>query len=190
MEKNTVASLAFLALCSVGCSKQNSEETTAVKLDSDHAGTMTLVTEEDADKKKDREPAPQVADTGFRPALNDELDTGEGCQPLPVYFAKDSAALDDDAKRHLNRIAGCLKRHELDTMTVAGRTDPSGTESYNESLGFERAKTVAMYLAAQGVPNESIVVRSYGERGAEDSRIAWPTDRRAEMTVPAPKNGK
>jgi outer membrane protein OmpA-like peptidoglycan-associated protein len=188
MEKNTVASLAFLALCSVGCGKQNSGETTAVKLDSDRAGNMTVVTKEDADKPS---AAPtQTADTGFRPALNDSLDTGESCAPLPVYFAKDSAVLDDEAKRHLDRIAGCLKRHELDTMTVAGRTDPSGTESYNEALGFERAKSVAMYLAALGVPNESIVVRSYGERGAEDSRIAWPTDRRVEMAVPPQKNAR
>jgi outer membrane protein OmpA-like peptidoglycan-associated protein len=180
MEKNIVASLSFLALCSVGCGKQQAEETTAVKLDSDRAGNITLVTKEDAD-----EPA-QTADTGARP-VNDSSDTGESCSPMPVYFAKDSAVLDDDAKRHLNRIASCLKRHELDTMTVAGRTDPSGTEEYNESLGFERAKSVAMYLASLGVPNESIVVRSYGERGAEDSRVAWPAERRAEMSVPAKK---
>lgn len=187
MEKNTIASLSFLALCSVGCGKQQSEETTTVKLDSDHAGNITLVTKEDVDGDTSGSAATQTADTGFRPALNDSLDTGESCAPLPVYFAKDSAALDAEAKRHLDRIAGCLKRHELDTMTVAGRTDPSGTESYNEMLGFERAKTVAMYLAGLGVPNESIVVRSYGERGAEDSRIAWPTDRRVEMAVP-PQN--
>ncbi len=167
-----------------GCASDQSK-----RLDTEHVGAMEVVHEAEGSGDEavaTRAPA-EPADTaaGVKPALNDELPQGDACAPLPIYFETDSASLDEKARRRLELIAGCLERNEIDSMTVAGRTDPTGSEAYNAQLGLDRALSVAEYLASLGVPDEQIIIRSRGEQGASEDPIVWPTERRAELTVPA-----
>jgi outer membrane protein OmpA-like peptidoglycan-associated protein len=98
---------------------------------------------------------------------------------LAVYFDTDSARLDRSSRDHLDTVAECMKRREVDHATIIGRTDPSGSEQHNQELGLERAKAVAEYLRNRGVPEDQIRVRSKGETAAAESRDLWPTERRA-----------
>jgi OOP family OmpA-OmpF porin len=49
------------------------------------------------------------------------------------------------------------------SMTIAGHTDPIGTEAYNQKLSLERANTVRDYMVSQGVPAGVIRTEGRGE---------------------------
>ena len=104
---------------------------------------------------------------------------GTACE-LAVYFDTDSARLDRSSRDRLDTVAECMKRREVDHATIVGQTDPSGTERHNQSLGMERAKAVAEYLRARGVPQDQIRVQSKGEvASAGQPEQLWPVERRA-----------
>lgn len=98
---------------------------------------------------------------------------------LAVYFSTDSADLDQTSQQRLDRVAECMKRHQVDHATIVGQTDPSGTAQHNQQLGLERARAVAEYLRSRGVPDRDIRVRSKGEMAAAPAQELWPVDRRA-----------
>jgi len=104
-------------------------------------------------------------------------DTGS-CE-LAVYFNTDSAQLDRGSQERLDKVADCIKRHQVDHATIVGQTDPSGTAQHNRELGLERARAVAEYLRGRGVPDKEIRVSSKGEADASKSQQLWPVERRA-----------
>lgn len=108
--------------------------------------------------------------------------SSEDCQ-LAVYFSTDSSALDQTSQQRLDRVAECMKRHQVDHATIVGQTDPSGTAQHNQQLGLERARAVAEYLRSRGVPDRDIRVRSKGEVAAAPAQELWPVDRRAGVQV-------
>lgn len=102
---------------------------------------------------------------------------------LAVYFASNSAKLDDPARERLDKVAGCIRRHEVDHASIEGHTDPSRKERANQDLGLERARAVAEYLRARGVPDDQIRVRSTGATAAAGSEELWPVERRAAVDL-------
>ena len=127
------------------------------------------------------------ATTGTTTAQADTSATaGDGettpCGDAQVFFAAGDAELDAGAREHLDTYAGCLARHEIDTVYIAGMTDPDGAADENLVLGRDRALAVADYLHANGVEID-FVIRSYGEQGALGSQPLWPLERSAEVTA-------
>jgi outer membrane protein OmpA-like peptidoglycan-associated protein len=104
------------------------------------------------------------------------------CGDAQVFFAAGESELDAGAREHLDLYAGCLARHEIDTVYIAGMTDPEGTVDENLVLGRNRALAVADYLHASGCEVD-FVIRSYGEQGALRSEPLWPLERSAEVTA-------
>lgn len=87
-------------------------------------------------------------------------------QPDPVlgriYFDYDKADLSEVAKSQLADIAQLAARR-TGLVVVEGCADHMNTDSYNIRLGYQRALTAADYLRSEGVWDERIVIRSYGE---------------------------
>ncbi|MBN2327381.1 MAG: OmpA family protein [Candidatus Omnitrophica bacterium] len=87
-------------------------------------------------------------------------------QPDPVlgrvYFEYDKADLSDVAKSQLAEIAKLTARR-AGLVVVEGHADHMNTDPYNIRLGYQRALTAADYLRSEGVWDERIVIRSYGE---------------------------
>ena len=106
----------------------------------------------------------------------------EACE-LAVYFDTDSARLDKASEQRLDKVADCIKRRDIDHATIVGQTDPSGAEQRNRDLGLERARVVAAYLRARGVPEDQIRVRSKGEVASAAPVELWPVERRAAVDV-------
>ncbi len=77
-------------------------------------------------------------------------------------------------------ISGPLKGR---TITLIGRTDPRGTEEYNEKLGLERAEKVKKYLIANGVDGERVKTESLGKEDASPLPKDWAGDRRVEIQL-------
>lgn len=102
-----------------------------------------------------------------------------------VFFEWDSAEVPESAMPTIQSaaqsIAACGKK-----ISVAGHTDRSGSDGYNDALALRRAQAVAQLLTAQGASSEYLEVSSYGEREpkvptADGERS--PQNRRVEITV-------
>lgn len=102
-----------------------------------------------------------------------------------VFFEWDSAEVPESAmptiQSAVQSIAACGKK-----ISVAGHTDRSGSDGYNDALALRRAEAVARLLKAQGASSENLEVSSYGEREpkvptADGERS--PQNRRVEITV-------
>lgn len=79
-----------------------------------------------------------------------------------VYFAFDSAVLNDEAKEYLTEQATWLKDNPRALIVIEGRCDERGTREYNLALGERRANAAASYLIAKGVAKNRIKTISYG----------------------------
>lgn len=102
-----------------------------------------------------------------------------------VFFEWDSADVPESAMPTIQSaaqsLATCGKK-----ISVAGHTDRSGSDAYNDALARRRAEAVARLLSTQGVSSDVLEVSSYGEREpkvptADGERS--PQNRRVEITV-------
>ena len=87
-----------------------------------------------------------------------------------VLFDVGSAALDAAARTAVGRVADAFGRLEAGagafgaraTLELAGRTDPTGSDSTNEALSRYRAEAVLGALATRGVPRSAASLRAIG----------------------------
>ncbi len=117
------------------------------------------------------------------PGTQEDLEVNVGDR---VFFAFDSAALDEKARAVLDRQAEWLLRYPHITVTVEGHADERGTREYNLALGERRAQAVKDYLVAKGVAPDRILTISYGEERPVDpghNEAAWALNRRAVTVV-------
>ena len=101
-----------------------------------------------------------------------------------INFEFDSYTLDDAAKRILGMNAEWLKANPGTKITVEGHSDERGSDTYNLSLGENRAKAAKAFLTTLGVAADRINVISYGEEKPLDpasTEAAWAKNRRAEF---------
>lgn len=106
--------------------------------------------------------------------------------PGNVTFATDSSDLNPAFFDVLKSVGKVVKEFDQTVVEVAGHTDSTGTESYNQSLSERRAGTVAQYLNSRGVANVRMITIGMGEsmpiadNSSADGRQA---NRRVELTL-------
>jgi len=113
-------------------------------------------------------------------------DVLEECNLPRAHFAFDSSEVRPQDTDELAALANCLndERFTDQTVTLVGRTDTRGQDSYNEELGLARAERVKAFLVDKGVDASRIVVQSVGENGAQEGEAfsqGW--DRRVDVLV-------
>lgn len=106
--------------------------------------------------------------------------------PGNVTFATDSADLSPNFFNVLNSVGKVLDKYEQTVVEVAGHTDSTGSDAYNQALSERRANTVSEYLTSQGVMRQRLITLGMGE--------SWPVadnatasgrqlNRRVEITM-------
>jgi outer membrane protein OmpA-like peptidoglycan-associated protein len=106
--------------------------------------------------------------------------------PGNVTFATDSSDLSPAFFDVLNSVAKVMKEYNKTVVEVAGHTDSTGSDSYNQSLSERRAGAVAQYLRSQNIGGERLLTVGMGEarpvadNGTNDGRQA---NRRVEITM-------
>jgi outer membrane protein OmpA-like peptidoglycan-associated protein len=80
-----------------------------------------------------------------------------------VYFAFDSAKLDDQAKAIVHEAAVYHQTHPEARIALAGHTDLAGSADYNMRLSLRRADAVRAELIADGLNATQITVTALGE---------------------------
>jgi outer membrane protein OmpA-like peptidoglycan-associated protein len=87
-----------------------------------------------------------------------------------VFFDWDRSDLTAAARQIVATAAQNVAKVQVTRIEVSGNADLSGTHAYNQGLSERRAKTVAAELVKDGVPQNEIDVKWYG-----DTRPLVPT---------------
>jgi outer membrane protein OmpA-like peptidoglycan-associated protein len=106
--------------------------------------------------------------------------------PGNVTFATNSSDLSPAFFGVLNSVAKVMIEYNKTVIEVAGHTDSTGSESYNQALSERRAASVAQYLQAQKVSSQRMITIGLGETMlvADDSTAEGrQANRRVEITM-------
>jgi len=117
-------------------------------------------------------------------ALNDNYTAS---QTQTIVFKVNSAALSDEGKATLDRIASTVAGQRTGYLVeLQGFTDSSGSEDFNESLSQRRAESVQRYLVTKNVPLFRISIVGLGEANPiadNKTRTGREQNRRVEVKV-------
>ena len=106
--------------------------------------------------------------------------------PGNVTFATDSSDLSPAFFEVLGSVGKVLKEFDQTIIEVAGHTDSTGAESYNQALSERRASSVSAYLQARNILGERLITLGMGEQRpiADNSSAAGrQVNRRVEITM-------
>jgi outer membrane protein OmpA-like peptidoglycan-associated protein len=106
--------------------------------------------------------------------------------PGNVTFATNSSDLRPAFFDVLNSVTKVLTEFDRTIVEVAGHTDSSGSESYNQALSERRANSVAAYLRSQKINDQRLLTVGMGETMAvadNSTASGKQTNRRVEITM-------
>lgn len=106
--------------------------------------------------------------------------------PGNITFAHDSSDLNAAFFNVLNSVSKVMNEFDKTVVEVAGHTDSTGSESYNQALSERRANSVAQYLKGQGVNSQRLITVGAGEtRPVADNSTpeGRQANRRVEITM-------
>ena len=86
----------------------------------------------------------------------------------------------------MTRVVELMKDRESITVDIAGHTDSTGPDAYNLGLSKRRAEAVYNYLVEQGVSQDRIQVKYYGEtqpKASNDTLEGRRENRRVEFII-------
>lgn len=78
-----------------------------------------------------------------------------------ILFATGKADLSEASKVSLAKFAGSLQQNQDTDITIEGHTDSTGSDSVNQPLSENRAKSVYSFLAAQGINSQRMTTVGY-----------------------------
>ena len=106
--------------------------------------------------------------------------------PGNVTFATDSSDLNPAFFDVLSSIGKVLTEFDQTIVEVAGHTDSSGPEGYNQSLSERRSSSVSQYLQVQGIAGQRMISVGMGELrpiAINDTASGRQANRRVEITM-------
>jgi len=106
--------------------------------------------------------------------------------PGNVTFAVDSADVSASFYPVLDSVALVLDKFDKTFIEVAGHTDNTGTEAYNQALSERRAASVVAYLASREVRFDRFITVGAGELrpiANNDTAAGRQQNRRVEITI-------
>lgn len=106
--------------------------------------------------------------------------------PGNITFATDSYDVNGNFYDVLNSVSLVLNEYDKTVVELAGHTDSSGADDYNQALSVRRAGSVAGYLKSRGIDELRLYTVGYGEsRPIADNSTAEgkQRNRRVEVTL-------
>ena len=104
-----------------------------------------------------------------------------------ILFGFDSSSLQAAARNNLSDLARVLAEDSDDyELLVAGHTDDSGAEAYNQSLSERRASAASDFLTTQGIPGAQIHIQGLGEMeplASNQTTAGQEANRRVEVAI-------
>jgi len=106
--------------------------------------------------------------------------------PGNITFATDSADLNGQFFEVLGSVTKVLKEFDQTVVEVAGHTDSTGNEAYNQQLSERRAQSVSDYFVSRNIDGQRMITVGMGEsRPVADNGSASgrQLNRRVEITM-------
>ena len=106
--------------------------------------------------------------------------------PGNITFATNSADLNANFFAVLDSVSKVLEEFDQTVVEVAGHTDSTGTDAYNQTLSVRRAASVGTYIVNRGVIPERIIEVGLGESlpiASNDTDAGRQLNRRVELTL-------
>jgi outer membrane protein OmpA-like peptidoglycan-associated protein len=106
--------------------------------------------------------------------------------PGNITFKTDSSDLNASFFDVLNSVGKVVNEFEQTVIEVAGHTDSTGSDQYNEALSRRRADAVAAYLKTRNVRADRIITVGAGEKhpvASNDTPEGRQLNRRVELTL-------
>lgn len=106
--------------------------------------------------------------------------------PGNITFGVDRHEVRPEFYPTLESVAIVLEEFNKTAVRVAGHTDSSGSDSYNQTLSERRASAVGQFLISHGVIAGRVQVYGYGERypvAGNDSEGGRQANRRVELEL-------
>ena len=104
-----------------------------------------------------------------------------------ILFGFDSSNLQREARNNLGDLARVLAEDSDDyELLVAGHTDNTGSEAYNQSLSERRAAAASDFLATQGISGGQIRIQGLGEMepvASNETSAGQEANRRVEVAI-------
>ena len=146
----TIAAIFLLVSCSSKVKKNDSAESTEVKIEDNSANknNYQAIADAEAAAALDKQTQAQIQEVEVQDR---------------VLFGYDSSELTDEAKKILDTQAAWLKSDTKLKINIEGHCDERGTREYNIALGDKRASAAKSYLVTNGVDASRIKVISYGK---------------------------
>lgn len=109
----------------------------------------------------------------------------------PIYFDFDKSFIREDAKVSMEKVLIYLREFPEVHVQVRSHTDSRANNLYNDGLSDRRAKSTAAYLVSQGIAEERISNKGFGEteltnkcsNGVPCSKEKHQLNRRSEFIV-------
>lgn len=106
--------------------------------------------------------------------------------PGNITFATDSADLNAAFFEVLNSVSLVVNEFNQTVIEVAGHTDSTGSNEYNQQLSERRAGAVAAYVGTRSVLRDRVITVGMGEDrpvASNDSETGRQQNRRVELTL-------
>ncbi len=106
--------------------------------------------------------------------------------PGNITFGVDKADISSNFYEVLDSVALVLNEFNKTLVEVAGHTDNTGADSYNQELSRRRANSVAAYLRSRKVDGERLLIVGAGESypvATNDTSAGRQLNRRVEITI-------
>jgi outer membrane protein OmpA-like peptidoglycan-associated protein len=126
----------------------------------------------------------QLAGTGVSVTRNGDTITLN--MPGNITFKTDSADVNGNFYDVLNSVSLVLKEYDKTILEVAGHTDNTGSDQYNQALSQRRANSVAQYLESHGVNAQRVMTVGAGEThpiASNDTAAGRQANRRVELSL-------
>ena len=93
-----------------------------------------------------------------------EIKSGNKVTLKNIFFETNSFKLKDESKTELQKLLSFMKKYSDVRIQVEGYTDNVGDEAANQTLSENRAKAVTQYLSENGIAQERISYKGFGEK--------------------------
>ena len=81
-----------------------------------------------------------------------------------INFDFDSYRLRKESYPHLDEVAIMMNAFPEMRIKIIGHTDSLGSDKYNQTLSYNRAKSVIRYLQSKGIAKDRMVPEGFGEK--------------------------
>lgn len=178
---NYEAELATIREDTVNLHKTDTELTTSIN---DLRSRLLTLNEEI--KKLSEQPKPEVKEEPKVEEKDEVTKFEEELKNYMIHFATNSTSVSEQDKLFLNKVADFLIQHPEVKIEVQGHTDNTGSSKINETISYNRAKSVANYLIAKGVPESQLFIKGYGPSkpiASNKTAQGRATNRRVQLVI-------